>query len=117
VQEYARDKAGSGVLRLTTRLFTLPDGSPVQRVGITPRLALDMGAPFEHEADLPGSMEPVPGPDVRHGTVAALPWPARRGLLGPCRDPVVCTAIGRLAQNPRAAVRVESAGRKRRAQR
>ncbi|HEY3496248.1 MAG TPA: S41 family peptidase, partial [Polyangiaceae bacterium] len=117
VQEYSRDKAGSGVLRLTTRLFTLPDGSPVQRVGITPRLALDLGVPLEHEADLPGSMEPVPGPDVRRGMVAAPPWPARRGLLGPCRDPVVCTAIGRLAQNPRAAARVESAGRKRRAPR
>ena len=117
VQEYSRDKAGTGVLRLTTRLFNLPDGSPVQRVGITPRLSLDTGIALEHEADLPGAMDPVPGPDVRRGAVPGPAWPARRGALGPCHDPVVCKAIGRLAQNPRAAVRLDNPGRRRRAPR
>jgi carboxyl-terminal processing protease len=114
MQEYSRDPSGAGVLRLTTRLFTLPDGSPVQRVGIVPRLALDTGDALEREADLPGAIDPVRGPDVRVDDGAGPPWPARRGRLGPCRDPLVCAAIGRLAQNPRAAARVDAGGRKRR---
>ena len=35
-QEYLDDDAHAGVLRLTTLLFALPDGSPVQRVGLLP---------------------------------------------------------------------------------
>jgi carboxyl-terminal processing protease len=117
VQEYSRDPAGAGVTRLTTRLFTLPDGSPVQRVGLTPRITLTTGEVLEREADLPGAIEPVPGPDVRRGAVAGPPWPAHIGRLGPCDDPVVCTALARLAKNPRAFARVDTAGRKRRVQR
>jgi carboxyl-terminal processing protease len=114
VQEYSRDPTGAGVLRLTTRVFTLPDGSPVQRVGLEPRVALDTGDPVERESDLPGAIDPMSGPDVRAGDGTGPPWPPRRGRLGPCRDPLICTALGRLAQNPRAAARVDAAGRKRR---
>src|SRR5690606_2164029 len=36
IQEYADDHTGRGVLRITSLLFALPDGSPVQGVGISP---------------------------------------------------------------------------------
>jgi len=42
-QEYLDDDAHAGVLRLTTLLYALPDGSPVQRVGLAPSLLLGWG--------------------------------------------------------------------------
>jgi carboxyl-terminal processing protease len=97
VQEYFRDHTGEGALRLTTHLFALPDGSPVQGRGLLPEIALEVTRGGEREADLQGSLEPVTGPDVR-GRVPAFPgWPRLTGPLGPCRDAVVCTALRRLS--------------------
>ncbi len=42
-QEYLDDDAHTGVLRLTTLLYALPDGSPVQRIGLAPSLLLGWG--------------------------------------------------------------------------
>jgi carboxyl-terminal processing protease len=51
-QEYLDDDAHAGVLRLTTLLYALPDGSPVQRIGLAPSLLLGWG-----EGASPSSLE------------------------------------------------------------
>lgn len=117
VQEYFRDHTGGGALRLTTRQFVLPDGAAVQRTGLTPSLLFDFGEPAERETDLPGSLPPVSGPDVRRKAEAGPTWPAHRDRLGPCRDPWVCRALRRISGGPSAAFRQEANGRKRRAPR
>jgi len=98
VQEYFRDHTGAGSLRLTTQLVTLPDGSAIQRQGLMPAVTLDVERSNEHEADLPGALEPVTGPDVRLRTAEFPAWPRKR--LGPCADAVVCSALRRLAARP-----------------
>jgi carboxyl-terminal processing protease len=117
VQEYFRDRTGAGALRLTTRQFVLPDGSAVQRTGLTPSLVFDFGESTDHESDLPGALAPVSGPDVRRNAQPGPAWPAHGGRLGPCRDSRVCRALGRVSGGPTAAFRQEANGRKRRAPR
>jgi carboxyl-terminal processing protease len=97
VQEYFRDHTGEGALRLTTHLFALPDGSPVQGRGLLPGIALDLTRNGDREADLQGSLASMSGPDVRRPTRPFPGWPRLAGRLGPCRDPVVCTALRRLS--------------------
>ncbi|HEV8548296.1 MAG TPA: S41 family peptidase [Polyangiaceae bacterium] len=113
VQEYYRDKVQAGVVRLTTRLYALPDGSPVQRRGLVPGIIVGPNAPSEREADMPFTLEPVPGPDVRVPGFASPAWPAHRGHVGPCADPVVCRALRKAAGSPVAQAHPEPAGRKR----
>lgn len=97
VQEYFDDHSGQGVLRLTTLLVALPDGSPLQQVGLEPEWKLGLPAADEHEADLEGSPKGVPGPDVRNRAVmGGVPWPSAGGQIGPCDDPAVCRALSRL---------------------
>ncbi|HEY5374036.1 MAG TPA: S41 family peptidase [Polyangiaceae bacterium] len=111
VQEYFDDQSGQGVLRLTTLLVALPDGTPLQHVGLEPEWLLGLPPADEHEADLEGSPNGASGPDVRNrAAMGAVPWPSARGHVGPCEDPVVCRALARLgtgvpvrrgrAQNP-----------------
>ena len=64
VQEYFDDHSGAGVLRLTTLLVALPDGSPLQQVGLEPEWSLDLPAVDEHEADLEGSAKGASGPGL-----------------------------------------------------
>lgn len=97
VQEYFRDHTGEGALRLTTYLFALPDGSPVQGRGLLPEIALDVLRDGDGEADMEGSLAAVSGPDVRRPTGDFPGWPRLVGRVGPCRDPVVCTALRRLS--------------------
>ena len=100
-QEYLDDEMRAGVLRLTTLVFALPDGTPVQRLGLIPTLRLPMAASkaSEREALLPHSLPSWKGPDVRTaGLVGHEPswprsWPAHRGRVGPCRLPDVCRAL------------------------
>jgi carboxyl-terminal processing protease len=118
VQEYFEDEAGAGILRLTTRLFTLPDGSPVQRRGLVPAVSLPMPAVAEREADVLGTLSGVEGPDVRVPLPDAPAWPSPAGRLGPCRDRLVCAALGRAARVPARAFRSDfrprdKAGRRR----
>jgi carboxyl-terminal processing protease len=95
-QEYLDDDARAGVLRLTTLLYALPDGSPVQRVGIAPTLRLPFAPQgSDREAVLPHAPPTWRGPDVRERVVEAptYAWPPHMGLVGPCADADVCRAV------------------------
>jgi carboxyl-terminal processing protease len=100
VQEYFRDHTGAGALRLTTHLFALPDGSPIQRRGLVPSLSLDVERLGERERDLPGAIHAVSAPDVRVPVGPFPGWPRVRGAPGPCEDAVVCSALRRLSGRP-----------------
>ena len=103
-QEYLDDDAHIGVLRLTTLVYALPDGSPVQMTGLQPTLRIPMPHAPEREANLSHAMLPWRGPDVRDRTlVRDTPWPGHGGLVGPCADATVCKALRALGA-PRAAV-------------
>lgn len=105
-QEYLDDDARAGVLRLTTLLYALPDGTAVQRVGLVPTLRVPFapslaggpGVPREREALLPHAPPSWRGPDVRDEAsvrVAAgtLAWPGHENTVGPCKDADVCRAL------------------------
>ena len=97
VQEYFDDHSGAGVLRLTTLLVALPDGTPLQHAGLEPEWSLGLPAVDEHESDLDGSPKGVSGPDIRNrAAMGSVPWPSAHGRVGPCEDPVVCRALARL---------------------
>ncbi len=103
-QEYLDDDAHAGVLRLTTLLFSLPDGSPVQKTGILPNVRLSLPATPEREALLTRALGPWRGPDVRDlSQVRDVPWPNTGGRIGPCRDATVCRALRALGASPAAA--------------
>lgn len=103
-QEYLDDEAHAGVLRLTTLLFSLPDGAPVQKVGISPQITLSLPAATEREARLARALEPWRGPDVRDSAlVREVPWALHGGRVGPCRDETVCRALRALGTSVAAA--------------
>jgi carboxyl-terminal processing protease len=103
-QEYLDDDAHAGVLRLTTLLFSLPDGTPVQKTGIVPNVQLSLPAATEREAMLTRALGPWKGPDVRDaGRIHDVPWPKAGGRVGPCRDATVCRALRALGAAPAAA--------------
>ncbi len=114
-QEYLDDDARAGVLRLTTLLYCLPDGTPVQRVGLSPTLRFHFASatPEEREATLPHAPPSWRGPDVRdRGVLAhaedgtwAASWPAHGGNVGPCKDADLCRALRMLGPVPKAARR------------
>jgi carboxyl-terminal processing protease len=89
------------VLRLTTLLYALPDGAPVQRVGITPTIAISFAPtpndaePGERERTLPHSAPTWRGPDTREPRTASPEesWTAHAGTVGPCKDADVCRAL------------------------
>lgn len=89
-QEYLDDETTRGVLRLTTLVFSLPDGQPLQQVGVKPQVLLDLPAVNEREAALPHAFASWVGPDVRErALIASVPWPTTKRSLS-SRD-----AIGR----------------------
>lgn len=100
-QEYIDDDAHAGVLRLTTLVYALPDGSPVQRIGLQPQIRFPFTLPGdpssnEREAKLPHAAPPWRGPDLREPATAKaadVPWPGHGGVVGPCRDGDVCKAL------------------------
>ncbi|MEI9937208.1 MAG: S41 family peptidase [Pseudomonadota bacterium] len=111
VQEYFDDHSGGGVLRLTTLLVALPDGTALQQVGLEPEWSLGLPAVDEHEADLEGSPKGASGPDIRNrAAMGTVPWPSARGRVGPCEDPVVCRALARLGAGTGVPVRHGRAG-------
>ena len=102
-QEYQDDDARSGVLRITTLLYALPDGAAVQRVGLVPQIRVPFAplpgedASGESEAKLAGAPPTWRGPDVRDAEVLAsskecATWPPAADI-GPCKDPDVCRAL------------------------
>jgi carboxyl-terminal processing protease len=120
-QEYMDDDAHTGILRLTTLLYALPDGSPVQRVGLAPSLLLGWGegtptAPalskdhgakdeVEREATLAHAAPTWRGPDVRDRAVIAesetIQWTPHGGVVGPCKDADLCRALRALGASNR----------------
>lgn len=113
-QEYLDDDAHEGVLRLTTLLYALPDGTPVQRVGLVPTLRFPFAVTDadDREAVLPHAPPSWRGPDVRDRAVLAraddgtwtVAWPNAGGNIGPCKDADVCRAL-RLLGSPVATAR------------
>lgn len=110
-QEYVDDDAHAGVLRLTTLVYALPDGTPVQRVGLVPQIRFpfvpqgDPSSAQEREAKLAHSAPPWRGPDVRDASLSSaradeLTWPAHGGNVGPCREADACKAL-RLLNGPK----------------
>lgn len=103
-QEYVDDDAHAGVLRLTTLVYALADGSPVQRIGLVPQIRFpfvphgDPASIEEREAKLAHSAPPWRGPDIRDSSVALafadeVTWPPHAGNVGPCREAEVCKAL------------------------
>jgi carboxyl-terminal processing protease len=99
-QEYLDDDAHAGVLRLTTLIYALPDGAPVQRVGLTPTIAISLDPAMsdasitEREATLLHAAPTWRGPDVRERRDDAFAtWPSNAGNVGPCKDADVCRAL------------------------
>ena len=118
-QEYLDDEASAGVLRLTTLLYCLPDGTAVQRVGLTPTLHFPFpgGSADEREATLPHAPPSWHGPDVRDRSVLAhaedgtwaASWPAHGGNVGPCKDEGTCRALRMLGPTAATARRTSGA--------
>jgi len=107
-QEYLDDDAHAGLLRVTTLLFSLPDGSPVQHVGLKPTFAfpfVDDDVGDEREATLPRSPPSWTGPDVRDPEwlvkAPEFAWPSSSGRIGPCVDANVCKALALLGGRAR----------------
>lgn len=109
-QEYVDDDAHAGVLRLTTLVYALPDGSPVQRVGLTPQIRFPFtstdASPDDREAKLVHVAPSWRGPDLRSGTatVEGGMWPSNGGSVGPCKEQDVCRALKLLGNPHRAAI-------------
>lgn len=102
-QEYLDDEVHAGVLRLTTLLYALPDGTPVQKTGISPEIRLGLPADFETEAQVGRALAPWRGPDVRDlSRVKEVPWRPHGGRVGPCRDETECRALRALGAAPAA---------------
>ncbi len=101
VQEYFADVAGAGSMRLTTMVFALPDGRPLQKVGIEPTFPFAFGStPVENEAQLGRAPESWSGADVRipqSVKSARTAWPRSGGRVGPCSDDRVCGALALLS--------------------
>lgn len=123
-QEYIDDAAHEGVLRLTTLLYALPDGSPVQRVGLSPSIRFPFATPDpnDRESALVHAPPLWRGPDVRDRSVLAyaedgassIAWPGNSGNVGPCKDADVCRAVrllGAAAPTARRATRGPAKGR------
>jgi carboxyl-terminal processing protease len=102
-QEYLDDDAHAGTLRLTTLLYALPDGTPVQRTGLTPTIRFPFGTvePGDRESALLHASPTWRGPDLRDRAVLrhvddgtwSVAWPSHGGNVGPCKDPDACHAL------------------------
>lgn len=110
-QEYVDDDAHAGVLRLTTLVYALPDGTPVQRVGLVPQVRFpftprgEPSAAQEREVKLAHTAPPWRGPDVRDPSVWSArddtSWPAHGGGVGPCHEAETCKALRLLGGSKR----------------
>lgn len=93
-QEYIDDEVGKGVLRLTTLVFSLPDGTPLQRVGVLPHVVLDGAPRAEREATLAHAASSWRGPDVRdHALIGGPSFPNHGGRVGGSDDPGLFRAL------------------------
>jgi carboxyl-terminal processing protease len=118
-QEYIDDDSHEGVLRLTTLLYALPDGTAVQRMGLTPTIRFPFAVPDskDREATLSHAPPTWRGPDVRDRALLAhgddgtwtTAWPSSAGNVGPCKDADVCRALRLLGGTPATARRTVTA--------
>jgi carboxyl-terminal processing protease len=102
-QEYLDDDAHEGTLRLTTLLYALPDGTPVQRVGLAPMFRFPFGTAEgnDRESVLLHAPPAWRGPDVRDRSILAhaedgtwsVAWPPHGGNVGPCKESDACRAL------------------------
>jgi carboxyl-terminal processing protease len=98
VQEYFDAVVDTGVLRMTTLQFVMPNGKPLQQIGLTPELLLPLAPALERESEITRQPITFDGPDVRDRKIGPGPvWPRASAQPGPCADPVVCAAVSRLA--------------------
>jgi carboxyl-terminal processing protease len=94
VQEYFDQVVACGVLRMTTLQFVMPNGKPLQQIGLTPELLLPLAPALERESQITRQPITFDGPDVRDRKIGPGPaWPRASAQVGPCQDPVVCSAI------------------------
>ena len=116
-QEYLDDDAQTGVVRLTTLLYALPDGAAVQRVGLTPTIRFPFGTAdaADREAALAHAPPTWRGPDVRDRALVSRgeegTWPPHGGNVGPCKDADVCRALRLLGTNGATARRSPAASK------
>jgi carboxyl-terminal processing protease len=112
----ARPPNSVGAFRLTTYLYALPDGRPVQRRGLVPTIPFPfvVDGAIETEADTPAAPPSFTGPDVREKTAIghAVPFPAPgASFLETCLaalpdagaskvDDATCKALALLAPRP-----------------
>ncbi len=103
VQEYLDDDAKVGVLRLTTLLYALPDGKPVQRVGLPPNIGFPFTTGSKETEGKTAHVGPTwAGPDVRPRPLLSYPtWPKLQGPFGPCKDERLCAALEGIGKQPR----------------
>lgn len=98
VQEYFDGVVTGGVLRMTTLQFVMPNGKPLQQIGLTPELLLPLAPASERESQITRQPITFDGPDVRDRKIGPGPaWPRLSAPPGPCLDPLVCAALSRLA--------------------
>ena len=98
VQEYFDAVVDTGVLRMTTLQFVMPNGKPLQQIGLTPELLLPLAPALERESEITRQPITFDAPDVRDRKIGPGPaWPRASSAPGPCSDPVVCSAVSRLA--------------------
>jgi carboxyl-terminal processing protease len=98
VQEYFDNVVAAGVLRMTTLQFVMPDGRPLQQIGLSPDLTLPLSPALERESQITRQPITFDGPDVRDRAIKPGPaWPRESSAAGSCEDPLVCQAISRLA--------------------
>lgn len=97
VQEYFDQVTASGVLRMTTLQFVLPNGKPLQQLGLSPDLTLPLPPALERESQITRQPISFDGPDVREPRPPGPAWPRARGEPGACSDALVCRALARLA--------------------
>jgi hypothetical protein len=70
----------------------------LQQIGLEPDVPLPLAPATERESQITRQPITFDGPDVRDLKIAAGPaWPRPSGVPGPCADPLVCTALARLA--------------------
>ncbi|MGH7268862.1 MAG: S41 family peptidase, partial [Polyangiaceae bacterium] len=118
-QEYVDDDAQTGVIRMTTLLYALPDGTPVQRVGLASTIRYPFGLfdADDREAALAHAPPTWRGPDVRDRAALAhirdgtwrTAWPPNGGRVGPCKDADVCRALRLLGTSRATAMRTPAA--------
>jgi hypothetical protein len=83
---------------MTTLQFVMPNGKPLQQIGLTPDLVLALAPALERESEITRQPITYAGPDVRsRGESAGPAWPRASGVPGPCQEALICSVLSRLS--------------------